>query len=70
MKIERVKNKALQKQERKHTPKKFGECGEAIAENAEKRDVSFHVMLAASEKKGDRAACGGSWHFCKRTGSP
>lgn len=66
-KIERVKNKALQKQERKHTPKKSGECGEAIAE---KRDVSFHVMLTASEKKGDRAACGGSWHFCKRTGSP
>ena len=47
-KIERVKNKALQKQERKHTPKKTGECGEAIAE---KRDVSFHVMLTASEKK-------------------
>mgnify|MGYP002542210199 FL=1 len=47
-KIERVKNKALQKQERKHTPKKTGECGEAIAE---KRDVSFHVMLTASEKR-------------------
>lgn len=47
-KIERVKNKTLQKQGRKHAPEKTGERGEAIAE---KRDVSFHVMLTAPEKK-------------------
>lgn len=50
-KTERVKNKTLQKQGRKHAPEKTDERGEAIAENAEKRDVSFHVMLTASEKK-------------------
>lgn len=50
-KTERVKNKTLQKQGRKHAPRKSGECGEAIAENAEKRDVSFHVMLTAPEKR-------------------
>lgn len=47
-KIERVKNKTLQKQGRKHVPEKTDERGEAIAE---KRDVSFHVMLTAPEKK-------------------
>lgn len=47
-KIERVKNKTLQKQGRKHAPEKTDERGEAIAE---KRDVSFHVMLTAPEKK-------------------
>ena len=47
-KIERVKNKTLQKQGRKHAPGKTDERGEAIAE---KRDVSFHVMLTAPEKK-------------------
>ena len=47
-KIERVKNKALQKQERKHASKKSDERGETIVE---KRGVSFHVMLTASEKK-------------------
>lgn len=47
-KIERVKNKTLQKQGRKHDPEKTDERGEAIAE---KRDVSFHVMLTAPEKK-------------------
>lgn len=50
-KTERAKNKSLQKQGRKHAPEKTDERGEAIAENAEKRDVSFHVMLTASEKK-------------------
>ena len=46
------KKKALHKhRKRKHAPRKSGECGEAIAENAEKRDVSFHVMLTAPEKK-------------------
>lgn len=53
-KIEHEKNKALHNRKRKHAPKKSGECGEAIAENAEnaeKRDVSFHVMLTAPEKK-------------------
>ena len=50
-KTERIKNKTLQKQGRKHAPEKTDERGEAIAENAEKRDVSFHVMLTASEKK-------------------
>lgn len=53
-KTERVKNKTLQKQGRKHAPEKTDERGETIAENAEnaeKRDVSFHVMLTASEKK-------------------
>lgn len=50
-KIEHEKNKALHNCKRKHAPKKSGECGEAIAENAEKRDVSFHVMLTAPEKK-------------------
>lgn len=47
-KIERVKNKTLQKQGREHAPEKTDERGEAIAE---KRDVSFHVMLTAPEKK-------------------
>lgn len=47
-KIERVKNKTLQKQGRKHAPEKTDERGEAIAE---KRDVSFHVMLTAPEKR-------------------
>ena len=47
-KIERVKNKTLQKQGLKHAPEKTDERGEAIAE---KRDVSFHVMLTAPEKK-------------------
>lgn len=47
-KTERVKNKTLQKQGRKHAPEKTDERGEAIAE---KRDVSFHVMLTAPEKK-------------------
>lgn len=47
-KIERVKNKTLQKQGRKHASEKTDERGEAIAE---KRDVSFHVMLTAPEKK-------------------
>lgn len=50
-KIEHEKNKALHNCKRKHAPRKSGECGEAIAENAEKRDVSFHVMLTAPEKK-------------------
>ena len=50
-KIEHEKNKALHNRKRKHAPRKSGECGEAIAENAEKRDVSFHVMLTAPEKK-------------------
>lgn len=50
-KIEHEKNKALHNCKRKHAPKKSGECGEAIAENAEKRDVSFHVMLTAPEKR-------------------
>jgi hypothetical protein len=49
-KIEHEKNKALHNCKRKHAPRKSGECGEAIAENAEKRDVSFHVMLTAPEK--------------------
>lgn len=65
-KTERVKNKTLQKQERKHASKKSDERGETIAE---KRDISFHVMLTALEKKGDRAACGGDWCLCKRAGS-
>lgn len=43
----RAKNKALHNCKRKHAPRKSGECGEAIAE---KRDVSFHVMLTAPEK--------------------
>lgn len=47
-KTERVKNKTLQKQGRKHASEKTDERGEAIAE---KRDVSFHVMLTAPEKK-------------------
>lgn len=47
-KTERVKNKTLQKQERKHASKKSDERGETIAE---KRDISFHVMLTALEKK-------------------
>ena len=47
-KTERVKNKTLQKQGRKHAPEKTDERGEVIAE---KRDVSFHVMLTAPEKK-------------------
>lgn len=46
--IDRVKNKALLEQERKHTPKKSDERDETIAA---KRDVSFHVMLTASEKR-------------------
>lgn len=46
-KIEHEKNKALHNCKRKHAPRKSGECGEAIAE---KRDVSFHVMLTAPEK--------------------
>ena len=66
-KTERVKNKTLQKQGRKHAPEKTDERGEAIAE---KRDVSFHVMLTAPEKKGDRTARGSAWHLCKRVGSP
>lgn len=52
-KIERVKNKTLQKQGRKHAPEKTDERGEAIAE---KRDVSFHVMLTAPEKKRSNSA--------------
>ena len=47
-KTERVKNKTLQKQGRKHASEKTDERGEAIAE---KRDVSFHVMLTAPEKR-------------------
>lgn len=47
-KTERVKNKTLQKQGRKHAPEKTDERGEVIAE---KRDVSFHVMLTAPEKR-------------------
>lgn len=50
-KIEHEKNKALHNCKRKHAPRKSGECGEAIAGNAEKRDISFHVMLTAPEKK-------------------
>lgn len=52
-KIERVKNKTLQKQGRKHASEKTDERGEAIAE---KRDVSFHVMLTAPEKKRSNSA--------------
>lgn len=52
-KIERVKNKTLQKQGRKHAPEKTDERGEAIAE---KRDVSFHVMLTAPEKRRSNSA--------------
>lgn len=66
-KTERVKNKTLQKQGRKHASEKTDERGEAIAE---KRDVSFHVMLTAPEKKGDRTARGSAWRLCKRVGSP
>ena len=55
-KIEHEKNKALHNCKRKHAPKKSGECGEAIAENAEKRDVSFHVMLTAPEKRRSNSA--------------
>lgn len=66
-KTERVKNKTLQKQGRKHAPEKTDERGEAIAE---KRDVSFHVMLTAPEKKGDRTAGGSAWRLCKRVSSP
>lgn len=47
-KTERVKNKTLHNCNCKRTQKKSDECGETIAE---KRDVSFHVMLTASEKK-------------------
>lgn len=67
-KIEHEKNKALHNCKRKHAPRKSGECGEAIAENAEKRDVSFRVMLTAPEKKGDRTAGGSAWRLCKRAG--
>lgn len=52
-KIERVKNKTLQKQGRKHASEKTDERGEAIAE---KRDVSFHVMLTAPEKRRSNSA--------------
>ena len=52
-KIERVKNKTLQKQGCKHAPEKTDERGEAIAE---KRDVSFHVMLTAPEKRRSNSA--------------
>lgn len=47
-KTERVKNKTLHNCNCKRTQKKSDECGETIAE---KRDVSFHVMLTASEKR-------------------
>ena len=46
-KTERVKNKTLHNCNCKRTQKKSDECGETIAE---KRDVSFHVMLTAPEK--------------------
>lgn len=65
-KTERVKNKTLQKQGRKHASEKTDERGEAIAE---KHDVSFHVMLTAPEKKGDRTAGGSAWRLCKRVSS-
>ena len=64
------KKKALHKQQedyrRAQASRETDERGEPISE---KRCIPFQVMLTAPEKKGNWATCGGSWHFCKRTGS-
>lgn len=65
------KKKALHKQQedyrRAQASRETDESGEPISE---KRSIPVQVMLTAPEKKGNRAACSGARHFCKRTGSP